>query len=90
MTCPQTLLQTPLAGAFDQDDLQWVSRPLTIGPNKGQVVKEAYIPTDRVPDFLQGKRQLRMARSDLHCILKIDPAVLLQQESAYEAKPPFT
>ncbi len=48
-------LQTPPEGIFDQNDLQWTERSITAGPNKGDNLKEAYIPVSRVQDFVAGE-----------------------------------
>ncbi len=35
--------------------LQWTQRSITVGPNKGDTLKEAYIPVSRVQDFVAGE-----------------------------------
>ncbi len=49
------MVQKPLEGFFDRDDLQWVSRRLQVGINKGEEVSDAYIPADRFHEFYHGK-----------------------------------
>ncbi len=51
MPCPLALMQKPLEGFFDKDDLQWVSRRLQVGINKGKDVADAYMPADRFHEF---------------------------------------
>ncbi len=45
MLCPLALVQKPLEGFFDRDDLQWVSRRLQVGNNKGEETS-TYQPID--------------------------------------------
>lgn len=47
-------VQSPAHGAFEYTALQWSDRPVQQGPNKGKVVKEAYIHTSGVPDLIPG------------------------------------
>ena len=47
-------VQSPAHGVFEYTALQWSDRPVQQGPNKGKLVKEAYIHTTRVPDLIQG------------------------------------
>ena len=53
-----TIVQTPPGGIFDRSDLQWRERRVTVGTNQGASVQEAYIPADRVEDFIAGEREL--------------------------------
>jgi len=55
MLCPLALVQKPLEGFFDKDDLQWVSRRLQVGTNKAEEVSDAYVPADRFHEFYHGK-----------------------------------
>jgi len=57
MLCPLALVQKPLEGFFDRDDLQWVSRRLQVGINKGEEVSDAYIPADRFHGFYPAAAQ---------------------------------
>ncbi len=59
-------LQTPPGGIFDQNDLQWTERSITVGPNKGDTLKEAYIPVSRVQDFVAGEL-LRLQQAIITC-----------------------
>ena len=49
------VVQVPPQGVFDKSDLQWTERPLTAGKNKNATVQEAYIPHDRLEDFIAGR-----------------------------------
>ncbi|DBB04165.1 TPA: hypothetical protein ACH3X1_013209 [Trebouxia sp. C0004] len=62
-------LQHPPKGTFDTSDLQWHSRLVTVGVNKGATVQEVYIPADRLEDFidglsLEGRTSFSIARTE--------------------------
>ncbi|DBA98284.1 TPA: hypothetical protein ACH3X1_001205 [Trebouxia sp. C0004] len=55
MLCPLALVQTPLEGFFDKDDLQWISRRLQVGINNRELVSDTYIPADRFAELFHGE-----------------------------------
>ena len=62
---PPYIAQSPAPGTFDYTALKWTDKAVQQGVNKGKLMKEAYIPTERVADFVQGLLSL------LFCLLAL-------------------